>query len=250
LRARERVGVSRVALVAVLVVVVAIAGVAAYFALTPSAPSTSTHVSSSSSTSSSTAASSDVTVAVVPPSPLISPGQTQNYSLIQVSAAGSGPGGSVTVRAFTPAGLSLVLNQTSVSLSENQSIPVMLKAAPGLSPGNYSVTIETSSNTIPAKNQTFDVQVVPMLVIMQDFAFHPQNITVAKGTRVTWLNLDSNIGCCDPGEHDVSFSSGENATSPLLSTFESWSYTFGNVGVAGYYCTIHLFMKGQVTVTG
>jgi plastocyanin len=248
LKARGRVGVSRVALAAALVVVVAIAGVAAYFALTPTAPSTSTRVSST--TSGSTATPLDVTVASVPPSPLISPGETQNYSLIQVSAAGSGLNGSVTVRAFPPTGLSVALNQTSVSLSGNQSIPVMLKAAPGLAPGNYSVTIETSSSTVPAKNQTFNVQVVPMLVIMQDFAFHPQNITVTKGTRVTWINLDSNIGCCDPGEHDVSFSSGENATSPLLSTFESWSYTFGTAGVADYYCTIHLFMKGQVTVTG
>jgi plastocyanin len=250
LRARGRVGVSRVALAGALVVVIVIAGVAAYFALTPTPPSTSTRVSSTSSTSTTAGAPPGVTVAVVPPSPLISPGETQNYSLIQVSAAGSGLGGSVTVRAFPPTGLSLALNQTSVPLPGNQSIPVMLKAAPGLAPGNYSVTIETSSSTIPAKNQTFNVQVVPMLVIMQDFAFHPQNITVTQGTRVTWLNLDSNIGCCDPGEHDVSFSSGANATSPLLSTFESWSYTFGAAGVADYYCTIHLFMKGQVTVTG
>ena len=185
------------------------------------------------------------------PFALVSLGPTQNYSLVEVSVAGSGLAGTLNLEAFPPSGLSLVFNQTSVPLSGGtQSIPVMLKAAAGLSPGNYSVTIETRSSAVAAANQTFTVQVVPMLVIMQDFAFHPQNITVTKGTRVTWLNLDSNIGCCDPGEHDVSFSSGANETSPLLSTFESWSYTFGSDGVYGYYCTIHLFMKGQVTVTG
>jgi plastocyanin len=182
---------------------------------------------------------------------MISPGQTQNYSLIQVSAAGSGLSGNVTVRAFPPTGLSLVLSQTSVPLSGNQSIPVVLKAAPGLSPGNYSVTIETSSDAIPAKNQTFNVQVVPMLVIMLDLAFHPTNITVPRGTPVTWLNLDSTIGCCDPGYHTVSFLSGANATSPILKRFNSWSYTFGTDGLVDYYCTIHpAVMKGQVTVTG
>jgi plastocyanin len=247
LKACPRVGVSRIALAIALVVVVAIAGVAAYFALTPPALSTSTLVSSTASTS----ASPDVTVAAVPPSPMISPGQTQNYSLIQVSAAGSGLNATVTVRAFPPPGLSVVLSQTSASLSGNQSIPVVLKAAPGLSPGNYSVTIETSSDTVPAKNQTFNVQVVPMLVIMLDLAFHPANITVARGTPVTWLNLDSTIGCCDPGYHTVSFLSGANATSPILKRFNSWSYTFGTDGMVDYYCTIHpVVMRGEITVTG
>ncbi len=228
--------------------VVAVAGVGAYLAFAPSGPAATTQASS---TTTSSASPATVTVTVVPPSPWVSPGETQNYSLVKVSVFGSGPGGTLNLRAFPPSGLSVAFNQTSVQLSAgNQSIPVMLKAAAGLSPGNYSVTIETVSGAGPGANQTFNVQVVPMLVIMQDFAFHPQNLTVTSGTRVTWLNLDSNIGCCDPGEHDVSFSSGANETSPLLSTFETWSYTFGSDGAYGYYCTIHLFMKGQVTVTG
>jgi plastocyanin len=250
LLAHSRVGLSRTALVVALVVVVAIAGLGAYVAFAPSGQA-ATRTSSATSTSSTSSPAPSVTVAVVPPSPLVSPGETQNYSLVQVSVAGSGLGGTLNLEAFPPSGLSLVFNQTSVPLSGgNQSIPVALKAAAGLSPGNYSVTLETSSSAVAATNRTFTVQVVPMLVIMQDFAFHPQNVTVTKGTRVTWLNLDSNIGCCDPGEHDVSFSSGANETSPLLSTFETWSYAFGSDGVYGYYCTIHPFMKGQVTVTG
>ncbi|MDA4116456.1 MAG: plastocyanin/azurin family copper-binding protein [Thaumarchaeota archaeon] len=234
-----------------MVAVVAIAGLGAYVAFAPSGPATTTPTSSTTSTSSTSSSASSVTVTLAPPSPMVSPGETQNYSLVEVSVAGSGTGGTLNLEAFPPNGLSLVFNQTSVPLSGGtQSVPVVLKAAAGLSPGNYSVTIETTSSAVAATNQTFTVQVVPMLVIMQDFAFHPQNITVTSGTRVTWLNLDSNIGCCDPGEHDVSFSSGANETSPLLSTFQSWSYTFGSDGVYGYYCTIHLFMKGQVTVTG
>ncbi|MGH9920109.1 MAG: plastocyanin/azurin family copper-binding protein [Nitrososphaerales archaeon] len=233
-----------------LVAVIAIAGLGAYVVLAPATTTRTSSTTSSTSTSSSSSAAS-VTVAVVPPSPLVSPGETQNYSLVQVSVGGAGLSGTLNLEAFPPSGLSLTFNQTSVPLSGGtQSIPVVLKAAAGLSPGNYSVTLETSSSVAAATNQTLTVRVVPMLVIMQDFAFHPQNITVTKGTQVTWLNLDSNVGCCDPGEHNVSFSSGANETSPLLSTFETWSYTFGSDGVYGYYCTIHLFMKAQVTVTG
>jgi len=208
LETRARTGVSRTALAAALVAIVAIAGVAAYVALAPSGQATSTRTTSTTLPTSSTAPSSSaplsVAVMAVPPSPLISPGETQNYSSILVSAAGPGTNGTLTVRAFPPSGLSLVLNQTSVPLSEvAQSIPIVLKASPGISPGNYTVTVETSSSAVPASNETFKVQVVPMLVIMQDLAFHPGNITVARGTPVTWLNLDSTIGCCDPGYHTV-----------------------------------------------
>ncbi len=243
-----RVGVSRIALIAGLVVVVAVAGIAVYVI---SAPSTTNRSSSTASTASTATASVNVTLAMVPPMPLISPGQTQNYTLLQVSAEGSDLGGTLAVSVFPPNGLSLILNQTSVPLANGtQPIPTKLKADPGLPPGNYSVTVETGSSTVPARNQTFTVRVVQMLVIMQDLAFHPQNITVAKGTRVTWLNLDSTIGCCDPGNHDVSFTSGANATSPILKRYDSWSYAFGADGVVEYYCTIHPFMKGTVTVSG
>jgi plastocyanin len=246
LKARARVGISRIALVAALVVVVAVAGVAVYLASAPSARSTSNVTSSTTS-----ASPVNVTVAVVPPAPWISPGETQNYTLIEVSAGGSGLGGALTISVFLPKGLSLVLNQTSVPLvNGTQSIPTKLEADPGLPPGNYSVTVETGSSAVPARNQTFTVQVVQMLVVMQDVGFHPQNVTVAKGTRVTWLNLDTTIGCCDPGNHDVSFTSGANATSPILKRYQSWSYVFGADGVASYYCTIHPFMKGTVTVAG
>ena len=230
---RARAGVSRTALAAALVAIVAIAGVAAYFVLAP-------HSS----------APLNVTLTAVPPTLLISPGETQNYSSVLVSASGPA-NGTLTVRAFSPSGLSVALNQTSVPLSEvAQSIPIVLKASPGMSPGNYTVTIETSSSSGSSSNETFKVQVVPMLVIMQDLAFHPGNITVARGTPVTWLNLDSTIGCCDPGYHTVSFLSGANATSPILKRFNWWTYTFGADGVVDYYCTIHPYMKGQVTVTG
>ena len=248
LLAHRRMGISRVALAVALVAIVAVAGVVAYLALAPSGRTTST---STSSTTSSSSASVSITVTAVPALPLISPGETQNYTSLLVSAAGPGPNATLAVRAFPPAGLSLVLNQTSVPLSETgQSIPIVLKASPGVSPGNYTVTIETSSSAVPASNETIEVQVVPMLVVMQDLAFHPSNITVVRGTQVTWLNLDSTIGCCDPGYHTVSFLSGANATSPVLKRFNSWSYTFGADGVVDYYCTIHPFMKGQVTVTG
>ena len=239
---RPRIGISLIALTLALVALVAVAAVAAYLALVPSDQSTITRSQSSLS----------LAVGLSPASPLIAPGQVQNYSSIQLSTVGgSGLSGTLALRTFAPAGISLALGESSVSLANNpQSIPLELKADSGIVPGSYQVIIETSSSSAQALNTTLTVDVVPALVTIQGAAFHEQNITVAKGTEVTWINLDSTLGCCDPGVHDVSFLSGVNATSPHLARFETWSYTFGSDGVAEYFCTIDPYMKGQVTVTG
>jgi plastocyanin len=252
LEIRTRAGVSKIVAVFAMTVVVAVAGVAAYDAFGPSGQSTTAAVSSAVTSSTSSGAPPEVTMVPPPPlMPLISPGQTQNYSGVVLQPAEASPDVSLTLKAIAPAGLSFVLNQTSVLLSGiSQTIPVVLKADPSLSPGNYEVTVEVTSGAFPAENKTFTVGVVAELVIIQSVAYHPQNITVSKGTAVTWINLDSTIGCCDPGNHDVGFLSGANATSPILKRYESWSYTFGEDGVVEYYCTIHPWMKGQVTVTG
>lgn len=245
MRAQTRPGISTQVMVGALVVVIVVAGVAVYAVTAPSHQSTT----SSSRISSTSTTPVGLNLTMVPPSPLVSPGETQNYSLLQVSTSGS-PSGNASLTAVAPSGISVVLNQTSVPLSQvPQPIPVIIKASPGVAAGNYSLTIEARWGT-QAANQTFKIDVVQMLVIMQDVAFHPQNATVARGTVVTWLNLDSTIGCCDPGYHDVSFLTGANATSPILKRYETWSYTFGTDGVYNYYCTIHPYMKATIVVTG
>lgn len=233
-------------MVLVLIVVLGAAALGAYEAL-----SSSSHSSSPSSSSSSTSSNSGSPpqVTVLPQTPLISPGQTQNYTILELQPPATSPEETVTLKAFSPPGLSLVPAQSSVSLSSiTQNVAIQIKADSGLASGRYRVTIEVGSGA--AENTTFTVQVVPELVLMQDVGFHPQNISVSKGTTVTWINLDSMIGCCDPGNHDVSFLSGPNATSPILKRYDSWNFTFGTDAVVDYYCTIHPYMKGQVTVTG
>ncbi len=245
---RNRSGISSTALAFALTLVVAVAGVAFYSTFTASKPSNAT---TSSAAPSSTASAVPPKVTIVPPTPLISPGQTQNYTEVELEPQDSNPEGTLTLRASAPAGVSFILNQTSLSLSgTTQSIPVVLKADPNITPGSYKVTVEIVSNVFPEENKTFTIGVVAELVVMQAVAFHPQNITVSRGTTVTWMNLDSTIGCCDPGNHDVSFLSGVNATSPVMKRYDSWSYTFGTDGVFEYYCSIHPWMKGQVTVAG
>lgn len=77
-------------------------------------------------------------------------------------------------------------------------------------------------------------------VIMQNYRFLPQDISVPSGDTVTWTNDDrvAHTVVADNGEFD----SGE------LQPGETFNYTFEETGVFNYSCTIHPGMIGSVTV--
>ncbi len=83
-----------------------------------------------------------------------------------------------------------------------------------------------------------------MTVSIEDFFFSPAHMTVQPGTTVTWVNngqAPHTVTATDPAG---TFDSG------TLQPGESFSFTFKQPGAYGYYCTIHPFMKGTVTVGG
>src|SRR5579859_7351888 len=79
-------------------------------------------------------------------------------------------------------------------------------------------------------------------VEMTNFAFSPAAVNVHTGDTVTWTNHDT-------APHDVTVTSGPVAVhSPLLSTGQTWSYTFTTPGTYDYICSIHPDMHAVVTV--
>lgn len=79
-------------------------------------------------------------------------------------------------------------------------------------------------------------------VEIDGMAFSPSNITVKKGTTVTWTNNDS-------VSHTVTSDSGTTMDSELLRRGDNYSVTFDEVGTFTYHCTPHPAMTGTVTVT-
>jgi plastocyanin len=192
----------------------------------------------------------NVALTLNPTSPLIAPGQTQNYSLLSVSVTGGGVASPISLRTFSPDGLSLELAQTSVPSKETVvSIPVVISASSSLSPGPQTVTLEARIGS-STRNQTFTIQVVPAFVVMENLAFVPQILNVTSGTTVYWMNLDSTIGCCDPGYHNAVFGAETNISSPVLARLGTWSFKFETPGEFYYLCSIHPYMAGEVVVTG
>ena len=79
----------------------------------------------------------------------------------------------------------------------------------------------------------------PQLTV-ENFNFTPADITVARGTTVTWTNNDD-------VEHTVT-ASDSSFGSKALETGDTFSFTFTQPGTYSYFCSIHPFMTGRVTV--
>jgi amicyanin len=100
---------------------------------------------------------------------------------------------------------------------------------------------EQSSQSTGNSNSTSDASTTNTVTIA-DYEYAPKNITVKKGTTVTWTNQDSVA-------HTVTAKAGSGPDSSLLAKGQSYSYTFNNVGSFDYYCKPHPYMTGTVTVT-
>ena len=70
--------------------------------------------------------------------------------------------------------------------------------------------------------------------------FKPNTLTIPVGTRVTWVNKESE-------EHDVTSVKPGMFTNPLV-PFGSYSFTFTEPGTYDYYCGAHSSMTGVIIV--
>lgn len=82
-------------------------------------------------------------------------------------------------------------------------------------------------------------------VMIKNFSFEPQTLTVKVGSTVTWTNQDST-------PHTVQFSNKSIPPSADLSAGggqSTYSHTFSAAGTYPYICGIHNSMTGTIKVT-
>ncbi len=77
-------------------------------------------------------------------------------------------------------------------------------------------------------------------VAIDGFAFKPAEITVPIGTTVIWYNNDTVVHTATA--RNKLFDSGS------LAGGDTFSYTFEEKGTYEYYCILHPYMTGKVTV--
>ncbi len=77
-------------------------------------------------------------------------------------------------------------------------------------------------------------------VVIDNFTFSTQTLTIKTGTAVKWVNRDD-------VPHTI-VSEDKRFKSPVLDTDETFSHTFAAPGTYSYYCSIHPRMVGKVVV--
>src|SRR5205085_10153378 len=79
-------------------------------------------------------------------------------------------------------------------------------------------------------------------VTIDNFAFNPPKLTVAVGTKVTWVNRDDVPHTATGSVKPRAFDSG------TLDTDDKFSHVFNQPGTYEYFCAFHPHMQGRVTV--
>ena len=98
--------------------------------------------------------------------------------------------------------------------------------------GNMSTSSSSESTSTAVATNAVDIQ---------NFAYSPDNITVKKGTTVTWTNKDNT-------SHSVDSDNGK-FESKTLHNGDTFTFTFNSTGTFKYHCDFHSSMHGTVTVT-
>jgi len=84
-----------------------------------------------------------------------------------------------------------------------------------------------------------------VVVLVRNFTFIPEQVTVKRGSKVTWVN------CEDPGS-DAHTSTSDTGVwdSPSIPVGAVFTRTFDSAPgtVFNYHCTPHPFMKGIISV--
>lgn len=100
------------------------------------------------------------------------------------------------------------------------------------------------SETENMGTESSDMMVASNQITYKGFDVVQKNITVKKGTTVTWTNEDSAKHDVTPDTETEDFKASE-----LFGKGETYSVTFNTVGKFSYYCSPHPYMKGTIEVT-
>ena len=117
------------------------------------------------------------------------------------------------------------------------------------------IALSFSNNTVEENNDETTLVIKGDVVMptkvsrpgceIDDRCYAPSLILTKKGNSVTWVNEDSAFHSVTSGFYE---SPTELFDSGHLDPFESFTFTFDDVGDYDYFCTLHPWMKGLVTV--
>jgi plastocyanin len=113
---------------------------------------------------------------------------------------------------------------------------VRVVAAADPSPSPAPAAVASAAPSAAAAEKTVNVKI-------ENFAYSPDPITVAAGTKVVFKNYDTVA-------HTVQASDGTPPAfdSGNLDDKASWSHVFAKAGTYKYFCAYHTYMTGTIIV--
>jgi plastocyanin len=101
---------------------------------------------------------------------------------------------------------------------------------------------ETSEAAAVGVDQKVFPRPAEVTVHIDNFTFSPAKLTIAAGTKVTWINRD------DVPHTATSSGKPRLFDSKTLDTDDKFSFVFTNPGTYDYFCALHKHMIGQIIV--
>ena len=99
--------------------------------------------------------------------------------------------------------------------------------------------IDNTNGTVPPPSASTETNSVSIETSM----YAPSNITIKKGTMVTWTNNDTT-------SHTVTKDNADTGPdSSVLAHGDVYRFTYNQTGTFKYHCKLHPDMTGSVTVT-
>jgi plastocyanin len=86
---------------------------------------------------------------------------------------------------------------------------------------------------------------------VDDWCYMPSKLTISVGTTVTWINSDTLPHTVTSGSENadmVGLDVPNGFDSGFMSIDDRFEHTFDVAGLYDYYCQLHPWMQGSVTV--
>jgi plastocyanin len=119
---------------------------------------------------------------------------------------------------------------------------VLLLALPVLLAGCGSPPAPPASPVPTTRAEAAAPEAATAEVVIDNFAYSPREITVAVGTRVSWVNHDDSPHTVTSTAKPKAFDSG------AMDTDAAFAFVFAAPGTYEYFCAVHPRMTGKVIV--
>jgi len=144
-----------------------------------------------------------------------------------------------------PEGVDVVVESKGAMLSSEEDLifKVNVKVDSEAPAGLYDIVIEANGNGL-VRSATSQLNIIgtdQIIVVIEDFWYFPNNLTIRAGSEVIWVNKDF-------AAHTATADNGEFDTKLLQQNQVSLAIVFDKVGIYPWFCVPHPQMVGAIKV--